>query len=124
MQDLNASALLESLQLDPNSISLAGDHELRLGLAFDDHQCDVVRRARALSKLCQSRLDAIAYTSCGSVNIARNNFVETCRTKLFSSRAGCFGDTIRVNAEHVPGLQLSTPFAVLCVGLDAKRQTA
>src|ERR1051325_5266097 len=71
--------------------------EFRFCLALHDHESNIIGGARALRELRQGRLDAIANARSRRVNIARDDFVKTRRTKLFTSRTHRFSHTIRID---------------------------
>src|SRR5258705_12039627 len=111
-------------RLPDSSVSRAHCHLLRLGLPFADHQRNIVGGSRALSKLCQCRLDSIAYACGRGVNVARDHLVKSRRTKLFARRTLCFSHTVRIDAQDVTALQLRAPFPVLSIRLDTERKTS
>src|SRR6185503_20803782 len=95
-----------------------------LSLSFDNHERDVVRGARPLRKLRQRRLDAIAYAGRRRFDVSRHDLVQSRRAKLFTRRTNRFGNTIRIDDEHVAMLQLRASLAILSIALDPQRQTA
>src|SRR5678816_249611 len=89
-----------------------------LRLSLNDHERDVIGGARSLRKLRQRRLNPIAYPRSRRLDIARYDFVQARRAKLFTARALRFGDAIRIDDEHISELQLRPPLAILSVTLD------
>src|SRR5215212_4499866 len=94
-----------------------------LRLSFDDHERDVIGGARPLCKFRQRRLNPIAYPRRRRLDVARYDFIQTRRAKLFTSRTHRLRDAVRIDHEHVSRLQLRSSFAILSIALDAERQT-
>ena len=95
-----------------------------LSLPFDDHERDIIGGAGALRKLRQRRLNPIAYPRSRRLDVARYDFIQARRAKLFTRRTDRFRDTIRVDDEHISGLQLRPALAIFSIALDPQRQAA
>src|ERR1041385_323314 len=93
-------------------------------LAFDDDESNVVGSARSLRKLRQRRLDAIAYARGGGFDVARHDFVQTRRAKLFTRWTDSLRHPIRIDTEHISMLHLRPAFSILRVRLDPERQAS
>src|SRR5689334_19635854 len=94
-----------------------------LRLSLDDHERDVIGGARPLRKLRQRRLNPIAYPRSRRLDVARDDFIQARRAKLFTARALRLGHTIGIDDEHISRLQLRPSFAILSITLDPERQT-
>src|SRR5687767_10735577 len=94
--------------------------EFRFRLALDDHECYVVSRARPLRKLRQRRFNSIANSGSRCGDVARDDFVKPRRTKLFARWTKGLGHAVRIDHQHIAGLQLRASLAILRIGFDSE----
>src|SRR5437016_3157810 len=90
----------------------------RFGQALDDYQGDVIGGGGALAEFCKGRFDAVAYATCGVVEVARYYFVKSRRAKFFAAGIHSFRNAIRINHQHVTRIKLCASLSKIRIRQD------
>src|SRR5712692_10369776 len=99
---VNPKTQLRRSEMFPWTRSARGADGGFFRLTLDDHQRDVVGGAYALRKFRQRGFDPVANARRRGVDIARDYFVESCRSELLSCGTRGFGHTVGIDDEHIP----------------------